>query len=62
MYGTKSVNRRDVKPGQLVRFMGKTWTASANLPQGLYLRSVSASTRVTTDSVEIIITKARDAI
>jgi len=62
MYGTKSVDRRDVKPGQLVRFMGKTWTASANLPQGLYLRSVSESTRVTTDSVEIIITKARDAI
>lgn len=62
MYGTKIIERRDVKPGQLVRFMGKTWTASANLPQGLYLRSISGSTRVTTESVEVIITKASDAL
>lgn len=62
MYGTKSVSRSEVKPGQLVRFMGKTWTASANLPQGLYLRSISESTRVTTEAVEIVITKVKDAI
>lgn len=62
MYGTKSVSRSEVKPGQLVRFMGKTWTASANLPHGLYLRSISESTRVTTEAVEIVITKVKDAI
>ena len=62
MYGTKFVNRSDVKPGQLVKFQGKTWTASANTPNALYLRSVVIATRTTDNEVEVIITKAEHAI
>ena len=62
MYGTKLVNRRDVKPGQLVRVQGKTWTASANTQNALYLKSLTAACRTTQDEVEVIITRAKDAI
>lgn len=62
MYGTKLVNRYDVKPGQLVKFQGKTWTASANTPNALYLRSLADATRTTDDQVEVIITKAEYAV
>lgn len=62
MYGTKLVNRRDVKPGQLVRVQGKTWTASANTQNALYLKSLMAASRTTQDEVEVIITRTKDAI
>lgn len=62
MYGTKLVNRRDVRPGQLVKFQGQTWTASANTENALYLKSLMAASRTTQEQVEVIITKARDAV
>lgn len=62
MFGTKLVKRSEVKPGQLVKFKGKTWTASANRPNALYLKSVIEATRTTDDEVEIIITKASHAV
>lgn len=62
MYGTKSVKRCEVKPGQLIKYKGKTWTASANMDKALYLMSVAAQTRTTDEMVELIITKASDAI
>ena len=62
MYGTKVVKREDVKPGQLLRFNGKTWTASANTSKALYLMSVLTQTCTKEDTVEIIITKATDAL
>lgn len=62
MYGTKEVKREDVKPGQLVRFQGRTWTASAQRPNALYLKSLMAATRTTEEMVEVIITKASDAL
>lgn len=62
MYGTKRVKREDVTPGQLVKFKGKTWTASANTQNALYLRSVIEATRTTEAEVEVIITKANHAV
>lgn len=62
MYGTKEVKREDVKPGQLVRFKGKTWTASCHRPNALYIKSLMDATRITDEMVEVIITKASDAI
>lgn len=62
MYGTKLISRSDVKPGQLVKFQGKTWTASANTQNALYLRSLVDATRTTEDQVEVIITKAEHAV
>lgn len=62
MYGTKTVKREEVKPGQLVRHNGKTYTASAQRPNALYLKSLAGATRTTEELVEVIITKASDAI
>lgn len=62
MFGTKLVKRSEVKPGQLVRFKGKTWTASCHRPNALYLKSVLEATRTTDEEVEVIITKAEHAV
>jgi len=61
-YGTKIVKREDVTPGQLIKFKGKTWTASANTHNALYLKSAVCVTRTTDNEVELIITKASDVI
>lgn len=61
MYGTKIVKREEVKPGQLVRFNGKTWTASCHRPNALYLKSVIDATRVTDAEVEVVITRPSEA-
>ena len=62
MYGTKLVKREEVKPGQLVKFKSKTWTASAHRPNALYLKSLIDVTRTTEEMVEVVITKATDAL
>ena len=61
-YGTKLVSREDVRPGQLIKFKGKTWTASANTANALYVRSAFEMTRICEKDVELIITKASDVI
>ncbi|MBZ7262454.1 cell division protein FtsZ [Klebsiella oxytoca] len=50
---TKSVPRRDVRPGTIVKHRGHAWRASANTQSGLYLATVSEQTRINTDYVEI---------
>lgn len=62
MYGTEKVKREDVKTGQLVRFNGRTWTASAQRPNALYLKSLAGATRTTDETVEVIITDYKNVV
>lgn len=50
---TKSVPRRDVLPGTIVKHRGHSWRASANTNKGLYLSTASEKTRITVEHVEI---------
>lgn len=50
---TKSVPRRDVLPGAIVKHKGHAWRASANTNSGLYLETAVEKTRINVDYVEI---------
>ncbi|EAQ9999228.1 cell division protein FtsZ [Salmonella enterica] len=50
---TKSVPRRDVLPGTIVKYKGHAWRASANTNSGLYLTTAVEKTRINVDYVEI---------
>ncbi|EHP1586490.1 cell division protein FtsZ [Salmonella enterica] len=50
---TKSVPRRDVRPGTIVKHKGHAWRASANTNSGLYLATAVEKTRINVDYVEI---------
>lgn len=50
---TKSVPRRDVLPGTIVKHKGHAWRASANTNSGLYLATAVEKTRINVDYVEI---------
>ncbi|QHM71318.1 cell division protein FtsZ [Mixta intestinalis] len=52
-YGTTHLPRDNVQPGMLVRHKGRTWRASANVMQGLYLDSLAVKTRVTDELIEV---------
>ncbi|KTS29718.1 hypothetical protein [Pantoea stewartii] len=55
MYGTALLPRRDVLPGTLIRYNGKSWLASANVDKGLYARSVFESVRITSEKIEVVL-------
>lgn len=57
MYGTALLPRRDVLPGTLIRYNGKSWLASANVEKGLYAISGIEKIRITSESVEIVLNK-----
>lgn len=50
---TKSVPRRDVLLGTIVKHKGHAWRASANTNSGLYLATAVEKTRINVDYVEI---------
>ncbi|EEG5587128.1 hypothetical protein GZB59_003665 [Salmonella enterica] len=50
---TKSVPRREVLPGTIVKHKDHAWRASANTNSGLYLETAVEKTRINVDYVEI---------
>lgn len=54
-YGTQEVIRACVKPGMLVKYEGKTYTASANKGGKLYLFNLTEHKRITDVFVEVML-------
>ncbi|EIS4806092.1 hypothetical protein ACSD30_000768 [Escherichia coli] len=54
-YGTKLVERGEVKPGTLLLYNGKIYTASANVKTGLHINTLLEKTIVKSNFITVFL-------
>lgn len=62
MSGTQLINLKEVKPGMLIIHQGKTWRASVNKGDKLYIHTLHEAKPIKDLTVEVITDKYSDEI